>query len=105
MRNQRDTIDEASSGGLGEDSRGEENGKQIDLIVTDMYYPLAAGQEADHNAGFILLDELKRREKAIPVIIGSSVNYSEPSALGCVWYSEIRDMEEDFRKVLMRLIK
>jgi len=84
---------------------GEENGKQIDLVVTDMHYPLVAGQEADHNAGFILLDELKRRGEDIPVIICSSVNYIEPTALGCVWYSELRDMEEDFRKVLMRLIK
>ena len=32
-------------------AKGEEDGKKIDLIVTDMHYPLYPGQEADHNAG------------------------------------------------------
>ena len=46
---------------LEEIAKGEEDGKEINLIVTDMHYPLSPGQEADHNAGFILLDELKRK--------------------------------------------
>ena len=46
-------------------AKGEEEGKEIDFIVTDMHYPLSPGQEADHNAGFILLDELKRKGKTL----------------------------------------
>ena len=83
--------------------KGEENGKEIDLIVTDMHYPLNPGQEADHNAGFILLNELKRKGKDIPVIICSSINYNEPTALGCVWYNKLADIDFDFREVLKRL--
>ena len=83
--------------------KGEEDGKEIDLIVTDMHYPLSPRQEADHNAGFILLDELKRKGKDIPVIICSSINYNEPAALGCVWYNKLADMDFDFQEVLKRL--
>ena len=80
--------------------KGEESDKKIDLIVTDMHYPLNPGQVADHNAGFILLDELKRKGKDIPVIICSSINYREPAALGCVWYSKLTDIDFDFKEIL-----
>ena len=83
--------------------KGEETGKRIDLIVTDMQYPLNPGQDVEHNAGFILLDELKRKEKDIPVIICSSINYNEPAALGCVWYSKLTDIEFEFQEILRRL--
>ena len=82
--------------------KAEETGKRIDLIVTDMHYPLNPGQEAECDAGFILLDELKRKGKNIPVIICSSINYNEPKALGCVWYSKFTDIEFDVREILKR---
>lgn len=83
--------------------KGEETGERIDLIVTDMHYPLHPGSEADHNAGFILLDELKRKGMEIPVIICSSKNYNEPEALGCVWHSERTDINFDFKEILRKL--
>lgn len=83
--------------------RVEETDKKIDLIVTDMNYPLSSGQAADPKAGFILLDELKGRGIHIPVIICSSINYDEPEALGCVWYSDFTDMDFDFKQILKKL--
>lgn len=83
--------------------KGEETGERIDLIVTDMHYPLRPGGEADHGAGFILLEELKRKGMEIPVIICSSKNYNEPAALGCVWYSDRTDINFDFKEILQKL--
>ena len=36
--------------------KSKEAGNTINLIVTDMHYPLELGMEADHNAGYILLE-------------------------------------------------
>ena len=80
-----------------------ENGEEIDLIVTDMHYPLEKGIEADENAGFILIDKLKEKGITIPVIICSSINYRSDDALGVVWYNKIADIEFDFKKVLSKL--
>lgn len=88
---------------MGRNRKGEEDDKKIDLIVTDMHYPLHPGQEAEHDAGFILLDELKRKGKEIPVIICSSINYNEPAALGCVWYNKLTDMDFAFKEILRML--
>lgn len=78
-------------------------GTPIGLIVTDMHYPLDAGMEADYDAGFKLIDRLKAERIKTPVIICSSCNYTEPVALGCVWYSAQRDLGRDFKEVLERL--
>lgn len=74
-----------------------------DLIVTDMHYPLEPGMEADHNAGYILLEQLKERGMKIPVIICSTQNFHSPDALGTVWYSKLRDIESDFKEMLRKL--
>ena len=74
------------------------------LIVTDMHYPLAKGMEADYDAGFILIERLKKEEINIPVIICSSSNYTEPGILGTVWYNELCDLNRDFRELLNKLV-
>ena len=79
------------------------NGDPIDIIVTDMNYPLASGEDADGEAGFKLLARLKEEKISIPVIICSSRNYEEPEALGVVWYNELVDLDTEFRKVLTKL--
>lgn len=95
VRNQEAVWDEID--------RSKENGKSIDLIVTDMHYPLEAGQEADHNAGYILLERMKERGIQIPVIICSTQNFHSPDALGTVWYNELSDIEFDFKELLRKL--
>lgn len=83
--------------------KSKENGESIDLIVTDMHYPLEPGLEADHDAGFILLERMKERGIKIPVIICSTRNFHSPDALGTVWYNELRDIELDFKELLQKL--
>ena len=56
--------------------KGEEDGREIDLIVTDMHYPLNPGQEADNNAGFILIEELKKKGKALIVNRNATLSIS-----------------------------
>ena len=82
---------------------GEAQGVPFELIVTDMQYPLDTGKEEDTEAGFKLIERLKEEGMDIPVIICSSLNYTEPEILGCVWYNEMRDLNRDFREVLKGL--
>lgn len=81
----------------------QQNSTPIGLIVTDMHYPLAPGQEADFDAGFKLIERLKTEKLDIPVIICSSSNYEEPGILGSVWYNELRDLNREFKEELKKL--
>ena len=75
----------------------------VELIVTDMHYPLEAGTIADEEAGFKLIKRLKREAKDIPVIICSSRSYNDPDILGNVWYNDLRDLNLDFKEVLTKM--
>jgi len=75
----------------------------VDLIVTDMHYPLEPRAVADTEAGFKLIDRLEKEGLEIPIIICSSLNFKEPRVLGTVWYNEIRDIGRDFRELLKQL--
>ena len=78
---------------------------KIDLIVTDMQYPLEAGEAVDEEAGFKLIERMEKEKIDIPVIVCSSLNYSIPNILGSVWYNELIDLNSNFRKVLGKLKK
>ena len=74
--------------------------KEISLIVTDMHYPLASGGIADEEAGFKLIERLKEEGIKIPVIVCSSYKYNISEILGSVWYSNLRDLDLDFKELL-----
>ncbi len=76
---------------------------KIDLIVTDMQYPLEAGEAVDEDAGFKLIERLKKEKINIPVIVCSSLNYCIPDILGNVWYNELNDINSNFKNVLEKL--
>lgn len=78
---------------------------KLDLIVTDMQYPLGAGEVVDEEAGFKLIERMKKEEIDIPVIVCSSLNYSIPNILGSVWYNELNDLNSNFKEVLGKLEK
>ncbi len=78
---------------------------KIDLIVTDMQYPLEEGKAVDEEAGWKLIKKMKKEKIDIPVIVCSSLNYSIPDILGSVWYNELNDINLSFREVLGRLEK
>lgn len=78
---------------------------KIDLIVTDMQYPLEAGEAVDEEAGLKLIERMKQEEIDIPVIVCSSLNYSIPGILGSAWYNELNDLNSDFKEMLGRLEK
>lgn len=79
---------------------------KIDLIVTDMQYPLEAGEAVDREAGLKLLERLKKEKIDIPVIICSSSDYNyTDNILGTVWYSALNDLDLGFKEVLGRLGK
>jgi len=80
------------------------NGDQkIDLIVTDMHYPLSAGAPADKDAGLKLIEKLRENQCDTPIIVCSSINYSIPGILGTVWYNKLRDLDSDFEKILKKI--
>lgn len=76
---------------------------KIDLIVTDMQYPLEAGEAVDEEAGFKLIERMKREKIDIQVIVCSSLNYSIPNILGSVWYNKLNDLNSNFKEVLSKL--
>lgn len=76
---------------------------KIDLIVTDIQYPLEEGEAADEEAGFKLIERMKKEKIDIPVIVCSSLNYSISDILGSVWYNRLNDLEDGFREVLSKL--
>lgn len=77
----------------------------IDLIVTDMQYPLGAGEAVDEEAGFKLIERMEKEKIDIPVIVCSSLNYSIPNILGIVWYNRLNDLNSNFKEVLGKLEK
>ena len=78
-------------------------GNNIDLIVTDMQYPMSHNSIIDEEAGFKLIERLNREEINIPVVVCSSINYRIPGILGCIWYNKLRDLQEDFNRLLEKL--
>lgn len=98
-------IDHATTGDKGiemiENSIAE--GKPYDLIITDMHFPIYG--ELDEEAGIKVIQELKRREINIPVVVCSSVRYNIPDAVACIFYNEkSRDIDEDIREMLEKLV-
>lgn len=80
--------------------RCREEGSPAGLIVTDMSYPLEAGLPEDENAGEKLIERLKEEQTEIPVILCSSIRYRIPEIAGCVWYNKLRDINQDFKKII-----
>ena len=82
------------------------DGKKVDLIVTDMQYPLTAGGRIDTDAGFKLIERMEKEQIEIPIIICSTGNYQGvDSILGSVWYRETdTDLGWEFKEVLGRLL-
>ncbi len=78
---------------------------KVDLIVTDMQYPLEAGEAIDKEAGLKLIERMKKEKIDIPIIVCSSLNYSIPDILGSVWYNELNDLDSGFKEALGRLEK
>lgn len=81
--------------------QSSQEGRQIDLIVSDMQYPLIKGGEPDEESGLKLIARLGEEGIKIPVIICSRINYTAiPEAFGCVWYNQLNDLEAAFQKAL-----
>lgn len=76
-------------------------GNTIDLIVSNMQYPLAAGESPDEESRLKLLARMQEEKIEIPVIICSALRYRQlPGALGCVWHNRMTDLDEAFRELL-----
>lgn len=73
----------------------------FDVIITDMWYPKEAGGEED-RCGLLLLDEMKKSEYNIPVIICSNQQYRTEDALGEVLFKGNGDWDEE---LLVSLVK
>ena len=78
---------------------------KIDLIVTDMQYPLEAGEAVHKEAGFKLIERMEKEKIRIPVIVCSSLNYRIPDRFGSVCYNERNDLNAKFKEVLGKLEK
>lgn len=77
----------------------EEN-NPYSLIVLDMYFPILPGERMT-QAGMYVLEELKKRNLTLPVIICSSVRLYIPEVVGCIYYNEWKgDLDGDMREMI-----
>lgn len=77
----------------------EEN-NPYSLIVLDMYFPISPGERMT-QAGMYVLEELKKRNLNLPVIICSSVRLYIPEVVGCIYYNEWKgDLDGDMREMI-----
>lgn len=77
----------------------EEN-NPYSLIVLDMYFPISPGERMT-QAGMYVLEELKKRDLNLPVIICSSVRLYIPEVVGCIYYNEWKgDLDGDMREMI-----
>lgn len=77
----------------------EEN-NPYSLIVLDMYFPISPGERMT-QAGMYVLEELKKRNLTLPVIICSSVRLYIPEVVGCIYYNEWKgDLDGDMREMI-----
>lgn len=81
------------------------NNEPYDLIVTDMHYPLEGGWgvESDPEAGFKLIEQMKKEGINIPTIICSSHNFQTEDIFGSVWYAEQTDLRYEFHELVQKL--
>ena len=74
--------------------------KPYDLLVLDMYFPIAP-RERMTQAGLYVLEDLKNKNINIPVIICSSVRLSIPDVVGCIHYNEwYSDLDGDMKEMI-----
>ena len=74
----------------------------VELIVTDMYYPIEQGSGEAHS-GEMLIERLTEANINLPVIVCSSVNYRVAGVLGCVHYSPNEDWERELEMMVRGL--
>jgi CheY-like chemotaxis protein len=73
-----------------------------DLVITDMWYPKAAG-EKDAESGAILIQTLQEESRNIPIILCSSIPHRMPEIAGSIWYSENRDWESELKELIRKI--
>ena len=59
----------------------------------------------DFKAGLYVIEQLKKKNIEIPIIVCSSIRYTIPEIEGCIFYNSNRDLNWDFREVLEKLNK
>lgn len=78
------------------------NDKPYDLIITDMHFSIFG--KDDIQAGTKVIEELRRRNIEMPVVVCSSHPYQEPLAVDNIYFNErSRDIDWDIREMLDRL--
>ena len=58
-------------------------GNPYELLITDMYFSVHGAESEE--AGLYVIEELKKRNIQMPIIVCSSLNYNIPEITGCVF--------------------
>ena len=83
----------------------DENANEIDVIISDMYFPIKASGKPDGAAGEEVLKMVKEKHYEIPVIMISSDRIVIPEAYKCIWYSDSVDWEIELRNEISKCAK
>lgn len=79
------------------------NGSPYDLLVLDMQFPVTPNGVVHVDAGMYVLDELERRNIAIPVIVCSTDRLQISGVVGCIHYDMRNDLNMDMKEMLGRI--
>lgn len=77
------------------------DGKPYELLIEDMHFKVNGVD--DFKAGLYVIEQLKKKNIDIPIIVCSSIRYTIPEIEGCIFYNSSRDLNWDFREVLAKL--
>lgn len=91
--------------GIEEIEKAFMEGNPIDLIITDMHFPMTSKGNVDWKAGEYLINTLNKKGLNIPVIVCSSNNYKMPNAYATIWFSELSDWEIDLIEIIKNFMK
>lgn len=75
--------------------------RPFELLVLDMNFCVNGKDEME--AGLYVMEELRKRDISIPTIICSSLRLRIPDVVGCVFYKENRNWEDELREMLKEI--
>ena len=77
--------------------------ESIPFILTDMRFPIIAGEGIDNNAGEKLIKRVKHYKKNIPIIVISADRLVIEEAAACICYNPSVLWENDLKDAIRKL--
>lgn len=78
-----------------------QNGEPYDVLILDMQFPVKGC--LNEEAGEYVLQQLKKKNIELPIIICSTLRLQMSEVVGCIWYNKNYDLYDDMREMLDKI--